>query len=456
MEVKKSFFGTSGIRGVVNNELTPTLALQLGAALASQICSGEIVVGRDTRISGKMLENALVAGTSSCGSNSRTLGIVPTPVLAYLARELKANAGVAISASHNPPQYNGLKVFDSTTLAYTDVQQKKLEELINQRGFVFSKWNTVGSSEAVEVKSLYISGLTEILELKKSWKIVCDLFNGATCSIASEIFNEFRCNATYLNAQCDGLFPSGSPEPTSNTLKRLGYFVKKTNAEIGFGFDGDGDRMIPIDEKGRWHYPDRVLAAYAGHIVESKGGGVVVTHIGTSMCIEDVVLKAGGSLVRTKVGDVSIADAVMRHEAIFGGEPVGAWIHPDVHLCPDGILSALRLMKALEDERKTLSEFIAEIPEYPLLRAKIDCPNLRKKEAMNKISTLYRDTFDDMLSASVLDGVRIELDEGWTLIRPSGTEPVIRITVEAENMTYAEELMEKSRWFVLKVLEGKV
>lgn len=447
-------FGTSGIRGLANVEVMPLLAMQVGSALASQFDGGAVVVGRDPRLSGEMLEAALVAGIASCGADAKTLGVVPTPVIAYLTRELGADAGVAISASHNPPQYNGLKLFDSTSMAYTEEQQQRLEERMERGEFTRSTWDGVGTVETVDARWMYVDGLAENLELERRWRVACDLFNGATCTIVPAVFEEFGCEATLINAQPDGHFPAGPPEPTPESLGRLGRMVEAVGAEIGFGFDGDGDRMMAVDEKGRAPNPDRVLAAYAGHVVGRKQGGVVVTHIGASMCVEETVAEAGGSAVRTRVGDVSIAEAVRRRKAVFGGEPVGAWIHPEVHLCPDGVLSALKLMEALEAEEKTLSEFVEGVPEYPLLRSKVDCPNQRKTETMRAISARYRDAFGEVLSASTIDGIRLDLEDGWTLIRPSGTEPVIRITVEARNMRMAEELMERSRRFVLKMLEG--
>jgi len=455
VEVTPKLFGTSGIRGVANAEVTPLLALRVGAALSSQFEGGVVVVGRDTRLSGKMLEAALVSGIASCGSNAKTLGIIPTPVLAYVTRELKADAGVAISASHNPPQYNGLKLFDSTTMAYTEEQQRQLEERIEQENFEFSTWDGVGAVEAVDTRRMYMDALAKNVKLERRWRIACDLFNGATCTIAPDAFDELGCETTLINAQPDGHFPAGDPEPTPESLLRLGRIVEAIDANIGFGFDGDGDRMMPVDGEGMTKSPDRVLAAYAKHVVEENRGGVVVTHIGTSMCVDEMVSQAGGSLERTRVGDVSIAEAVVRNGAVFGGEPVGAWIHPEVHLCPDGILSAMKLMEALDEEEKTLGEFVADVPEYPLLRVKVECPNQQKAEAMNAISARYGETFSDVRSASTLDGIRLDLDDEWTLIRPSGTEPIIRITVEGRNIKLAEELMERSRRFVQKVLEGE-
>ncbi len=448
-------FGSSGIRGLANVEITPFLAQRVGAAIASQFDGGAVLVGRDTRLSGEMLEAALTSGIVSCGVVAGTLGIIPTPVVAWLTREMKAEAGVVISASHNPPQYNGFKVFDSTGMAYNEEQQERLEKLIEGSNFRTSRWDGVGRVEAVDARRLYVDAIVPERGLSLNWKVVCDLFNGATCTIASDVYDELGCEATLINAQPDGHFPAGNPEPNERSLMRLGEMVKKMGADIGFGFDGDGDRMMPVDENGHILSPDRVLAAYARHVVKEKGGGVVVTHIGASMNVQESVEGVGGTLVRTKVGDVHITEAMIKHDAVFGGEPVGAWIHPEVHLCPDGILSALKLMVALEDEETTLSEFIADIPEYSTLRTKIKCPNEMKDSAMNTVSKNYPKKIGEVKEISTVDGVRLGLDDGWVLIRPSGTEPIIRITVETRNLERTRELLDLCKRFVNEVLEGK-
>ncbi len=449
-------FGSSGIRGLVNVEVTPLLAQKVGAAVASQFEGGAIIVGRDTRLSGRMLEAALTSGIGSCGFVTGTLGIVPTPVVALLTREMGAEAGVAITASHNPPEYNGLKIFDTTGMAYTGEQQSALEETIEKAEFKTSSWSRVERVEEIDGGRFYVDTLANAIGFTREWNVVCDLFNGATCTVAPDVFNELGCRATLLNAQPDGSFPAGNPEPNTESLARLGRMVRETKASIGFGFDGDGDRMMAVDEKGNIPSPDRVLAAYAKHVVEERGGGVVVTHVGASMCIDEAVESVGGSVIRTKVGDVHITEAMIANEAVFGGEPVGAWVHPEVHLCPDGILSALELMLALEEEGKTLSEMVTDIPDYPTLRAKVECPNKVKERVMDGVSSNYGEGFSDVRNVTAVDGVRIELEDGWALIRPSGTEPVIRITVEAREEKRAEELLEASRSFVNSTMGGIV
>ena len=445
-------FGSSGIRGHVNKEITPQLAQKVGQAIASQFEGGIILVGRDPRLSGPMLEAALNSGIISTGFASGSLGIIPTPVLAWLTREMGADAGVSITASHNPPEYNGLKIFDNTGMAYTTEQQEALEKLIAEEEFSQASWGYVGGVEKIDAARIYADTFAQITELKKDWTVACDLFNGATCTVAPALFKELGTSSILINAQPDGHFPAGNPEPDRESLKRLARIVRRTKSSIGFGFDGDGDRMMAVTEKGRVPKPDRVLAAYARYIVGVYGGGTVVTHVGASMCVDEAVESAGGKVIRSKVGDVYVTEAMLENEAIFGGEPVGAWIHPDVNMCPDGLLSALRIMLALEAEDKTLSAFISDIPDYPILRTKIDCPNEKKEQAMDKIAKGYKDKFGKSKNESTVDGLRFETKDGWTLIRPSGTEPYIRITVEAQDSKKADKLMETGNSFVSGIL----
>ena len=445
-------FGSSGIRGHANKEITPQLAQKVGQAIASQFEGGIILVGRDPRLSGPMLEAALNSGIISTGFASGSLGIIPTPVLAWLTREMGAHAGVSITASHNPPEYKGLKIFDNTGMAYTTEQQEALEKLITEEEFSQASWGYVGGVEKIDAARIYADTFAQITELNKDWTVACDLFNGATCTVAPALFKELGTSSILINAQPDGYFPAGNPEPDRESLKRLARIVRRTKSSIGFGFDGDGDRMMAVTEKGRVPKPDRVLAAYARYIVGLNGGGTVVTHVGASMCVDEAVESAGGKVIRSKVGDVYITEAMLANEAVFGGEPVGAWIHPDVNMCPDGLLSALRIMLALEAEDKTLSAFISDIPDYPILRSKIDCPNEKKEQAMEKIAKGYKDKFGKTKNESNVDGLRFETKDGWALIRPSGTEPYIRITVEAQDSKKADKLMETGNSFVSSIL----
>jgi phosphoglucosamine mutase len=451
--VRPRLFGSSGIRGLANVDVTTALAQRVGAALATIHGGGCTVVGRDPRLTGPMLEAALLSGLAAGGADAISLGLAPTPVTAWMASETGSDAGVEVTASHNPPPYNGLKVFNGDGVSLTTLEQLELERVLEEESIRLAPWSHVGSVEESDAVGPYADALAEALEVTWGGKAACDLFSGATCVSAPTVFTELGVETEFINAVPDGRFPAGDPEPNAETLQRLVGYMKARGASIGFGFDGDGDRMMAVGAGGVVD-PDRLLAAIAGYSVERSGGGVVVTHVGASMCVDDAVDEAGGRVVRTPVGDAHVTEAVARHGAVFGGEPVGAWVFPEIHMCPDGVLSALKLLEALGEKDATLEEFVEPVPSYPIGRAKLGCPEPLKEKAMKAVSGGYVDVFKDVREVSTVDGLRLELEGGWALIRPSGTEPLIRVTVEGRTRGDMEALMEKSKNLVKKVLGG--
>jgi len=288
--------------------------------------------------------------------------------------------------------------------------------------------------------------------LRRRWHVIVDPGCGATYNLSPVIFQTLGCKVTAINSQPDGFFPARSPEPNSDSLKFLAKIVKELDADVGIAYDGDGDRVAFIDEKGSFVDFDRVLAAYAAFVVKNKGEGIVVTNVEASMCVENAVEAHGGKVVRTKVGDVYIAEAIKRHDTVFGGEPCGAWIHPRFHYCPDGILSSVMLLKALEDEDKSLSKFIAETPQYQILRENITCKNEVKYKVVEKVGEGLRAVFPAYKEYSTVDGVRLALRKGWILVRASGTESLVRLTVEGESLKAAREILEKGVALVKKLV----
>jgi phosphoglucosamine mutase len=450
--VKPKLFGSSGIRGLANIDITPTLAQRVGAAVATTHEGGTIVIGRDARLTGPMLEAALTCGINAAGGDVIQVGLVSTPVVAWMIPETESESGVAITASHNPPPYNGLKVFNGGGMSLTIGEQLELEALLEEERYNWADWDEVGSVEEIDAIDPYVDMLAENVMIESEYKVGLDCFCGATSTLAPAAFTEFPVKAQIINAVPDGKFPAGNPEPTSESLLRLGEYMKTKNCDMGFGFDGDGDRMMLVGSDGLMLNPDRALAAYAGYAVERNNGGIVVTHVGASMSIDTMVKEAGGDVIRTPVGDSFITEAMAEYKAVFGGEPVGAWVFPEHHMCPDGVLGALKVLEALDYLGKTLDEFIQGAPVYPLDRAKIECSNEKKQSTMKAINANYQEAFKDVESVSSVDGVRIETSTGWTLIRPSGTEPLIRVTVEGKTEADVGYLMEKSKELVRKAM----
>jgi phosphoglucosamine mutase len=449
-------FGSSGVRGLANVDLTPQLACEVGLAVAAYSKAKKAVVARDTRVSGGMLEDALVSGLLSSGTDVYLADIVPTPTLAYATRALRADVGFMLTASHNPPQYNGIKVFKSDTLSYVDEDQDAVEKNVLERTFALADWCSLGKTVPVDARQVYMEMALKTVELHKQWRVVVDPGCGATFNVAPAMLKAMGCKVTAINAQPDGYFPARKSEPTAESLKDLANIVKTLGADAGVAFDGDGDRVAFVDEKGVFVSFDRSLAAYAAYALKQSGGGTVVTNVEASMCVETMLQAQGGRVIRTRVGDIYISEAIKQSVAVFGGEPCGAWVHPKSHYCPDGPLSAALMFRALEDENKSLSELISDVPEYITLRENIACKNELKYKAVAKIGLALKTEFADYNDFSTVDGVRLALKNGWLLVRASGTEPLIRLTVEGESLAVANDITEKATAVLEKEVEAEV
>jgi len=454
--MQHKLFGTSGIRAIINKQLTPEHIVKIGLAVATTTNKGTITIAHDTRTTSPMIQHSLIAGLNAGGSNTTTLGLLPTPALAYLTHELKADTGIMITASHNPPQYNGIKLYNQDTTAYDEKQQNQIENIIEHNAFKRAPWQNVGTTKSADESNRYLQMIQKSIKLKKQWKIVVDPGCGATSRIAPLLLRTLGCKVTAINAQPNGFFPGRSPEPTAQSLQPLCQTVKHLHADLGIAYDGDGDRMVLVDENGMLTPLDQILAAYASHVVRKQKGGIIVTNIEASMCIEKMTEAYGGKVVRTRVGDVYVAAAVKQYKAIFGGEPCGAWIHPQFHYCPDGILSSVLLLRALEEENRSLSSFVSQAPLYPTLRRNLTCPEQNKSTVMKKLENTLPTAFSQVREKVTIDGIRLTLENGWILVRPSGTEPLIRITVEADSKERAREIMEKGVKTVEKTIKETV
>jgi phosphoglucosamine mutase len=436
-------------------DLTPALACRVASAVATHAKAKKAVVARDTRVSGGMIEAALVAGLASCGTEVLLAGMVPTPVCAYAAKILGADAGFMLTASHNPPQYNGIKVFNGDSLSYTDADQDAVEKIVADSSFRLADWRSLGGTTTVDAVQLYMYMALKAVSLKKQWRVVVDPGCGAAFSVAPQLLKALGCKVTALNAQPDGYFPARKSEPNAESLQDLAKTVKALGADIGIAFDGDADRAAFIDENGVFADFDRSLAAYSAFALKHSGGGVVVTNVEASMCVETMAQRNGGRVVRTRVGDIYLSEAIKRTGAVFGGEPCGAWIHPKQHLCPDGPLSVALFLLALEESGKTVSEFVAEAPQYITQRENIACGNDAKYQVVEKLGGTLKEAFSDYTDFSTVDGARLALQNGWLLVRASGTEPLIRLTVEGQTPQAAKDITSRAAGLIHKQVEAQ-
>lgn len=433
-------FGTSGIRGRVGEDVTIELAMNVGRAISTQIGGkGKVVVGYDSRTSNQMMEKALSAGIIQGGCNVLSLGLAPTPLVGYATEKLQADAGVMITASHNPPQDNGLKVWDSNGMAFKREQEQVLEKIVDEKSFLNASWKELGRTEDVSsISSSYVDDLLASVDIKPGLKVVVDCANGAASYLSPLVLRKAGCQVVTLNCQPDGFFPGRMPEPSAANLQELMKMVKATGADLGIAHDGDADRMVAVDEKGEMAEFDALLA-----LISSEIGGCVVTTVDASSCIDLAMKKSGDKVIRTKVGDVYVAEGIEKNKASFGGEPSGTWIHPEFCMCPDGILSALRIIELVQ-KKGPLSLLLKDITSYPTLRGKVDCDKSQKDQIMEGVEEELPHLFENVEEKILIDGLRISLKDGsWVLIRPSGTESFIRITLGSKTDEEAQKIMEK-------------
>ena len=444
-EESPRLFGTSGIRGKIGKKINSHLALKVGKAVSTYLNGeGIVVVGYDPRTSNNMLENALCAGIMEGGCDVLCLGMVPTPVVGFAAFRLNAAAGVMITASHNPSPDNGIKLWNSDGMAYSTEQEIEIEHIIHTKDYLNKNWDKLGEKKEVnDINSAYINELLGLVNIKKSLKVVVDCGSGAASHLSPLILRKAGCEVLSLNCQPDGFFPGRKPEPNNENLKDLMKTVQITGADLGIAHDGDADRMVAVDDNGKMADFDKLLA-----LVSCRAGGTIITTVDASLCIDECLKKVGGNVIRTKVGDVHVAQEIVKKSASFGGEPSGTWIHPEFCMCPDGILSALKVIE-LVSQKGPLSKLLASIPDYPTMREKLSCSNEKKITVMKIVEASLEGCFDDVENVNNIDGIRISFKDGsWVLVRPSGTEPYIRITLEGRTKTRASEILRISTEFI--------
>ncbi|MBE0069616.1 phosphoglucosamine mutase [Thermoanaerobacterium thermosaccharolyticum] len=430
-------FGTDGVRGIANKDLTPQLAFELGRAGAYVLteCSRrpKILIGRDSRVSGDMLQSALTAGLTSVGAEVIDAGIIPTPAVAYLTRLYKLDAGVVISASHNPVEYNGIKFFNKDGYKLPDEVEDKIEKIINENSDLPTPTG-LDVGNVIESKSAqrdYIEFLKSTINCDlKGLKIVLDCAYGASSTVAPILFHELGAdvilygshpNGEKINVKC------GSTNP-----KVLQEIVAGTGADVGFAFDGDADRLIAVDEKGNVVDGDHIMAMCGIHL-KSKGKlnkNTVVVTVMSNIGL-DIALKQNGiDVVKTKVGDRYVLEEMVRNGYSIGGEQSGHIIFLDHNTTGDGEITALKVAELLVSSGKKLSELSGVMVSYPqvLINAKV------KNELKHKY-------MDDKDIAREINKLEKEMQgEGRVLIRPSGTEPLVRVMVEGKDQEKIESM----------------
>lgn len=444
-------FGTNGVRGVINQDMNPQLALDVGRAIGT-FMKGKVAVATDCRTSADMVKSAVFAGLTSTGVEVLDLGMLPTPALQYFVKISDIAGGVMITASHNPPEFNGIKAIDFDGTEMTRTREEEIEAIYFSRRFENKDWRLIGSVRPTSgALSYYQKAVLSQIDVEKvrraKLKVVLDCANGAGSVCTPQVLEMLGVRAITLNCNPAGAFPGHPSEPTEDHLEDLKTMVKETGADLGIAHDGDADRAIFVDDHGRFVYGDRSLAIVAASMVAEHGEGTVVTPVSTSQCVEDAVKAAGGTVVYTRVGAPIVARKMMEINALFGGEENGGLIFPRHQYCRDAAMTAAKMIEVVTKEG-TLSSLLEKVPAYCLDKRKLPCPERRKQDLLQEVCQAFSDRRVD-----TTDGVKIYFDEGWTLIRPSGTEPIFRIYSEGRTEKAAKKIADECERIVRGLLE---
>ncbi len=413
-----SLFGTSGIRAVFDRDLVD-LAFNVGLVVGRN--HDNVVVGTDTRTSGDVMKHAVISGLLAGGARCSDAGVVPTPTLAFITREF--DAGVMITASHNPPEYNGIKLLNPDGSSFDSIQQAYMEEAILTESFKVAQWEEIKRSSVHEgaIKH-HIECILPYFPAELKLTVVVDAGCGAASEVTPRLLKKLGCEVIALNCYPSGFFPRGI-EPTEANLEDLRKAVKESGADLGIAHDGDADRMMAVDDRGEFVSGDRLLAIFA----RAVGAKEVSTTLDASMAIEEM----GFGVRRTRIGDTCVSEE-LRNGGDFGGEPSGSWIFPNFSLCPDGIYAAAQVVAIASQQR--LSELADGLPVYPLLRGCVGSDGVVISSLESRLMAM------EPLSVSNIDGIKLSFKDGWLLVRASGTEPRVRLTAEAKSEARAQQL----------------
>lgn len=427
-----SLFGTDGVRGRANDLLIPELALKLARAAAHQMAGsdGRAIIGRDTRMSGPMLEAALAAGFASAGIDVFLAGVIPTPAISFLIKDEHADFGAVVSASHNPPADNGIKLFDARGMKLSVEEERSIEALLTGALPPAERVGEIRELEAAATSyAAFLCGTIDVEEIDLSaHKIVVDCAFGATGRIAPHVLRHLGADVVELHTEQDGA--RINQECGSMHLEAVRDAVGQHNADLGIAFDGDGDRVLLVAPSGRTIDGDRMMGIVALHM-RKKGTltpEVVIATVMSNLGLERALADRGIRLVRTPVGDRNVSQALLAHGAQLGGEQSGHIIFADHSPTGDGILTAVKLLEVAHEAERDLEALAEEIPLYPQIHRTIPCE--RPSEALAR----------KPIQAAIGEAERGLGQRGRVIARASGTQPVIRLTVEADDETLCEDI----------------
>ena len=434
--------GITGVRGIVGETFTPQVAVEFSQAFGTYLDGGRILVCRDTRASGPMVRSAVVAGLLAAGCEVIDLGICPTPSLQLAVNWLKADGGIAVTAGHNPSQWNALKFVRSDGLYLNPVQAEELLDIFHQGEFAKARWDQIRTfvqqQDPIEHHIELLKRVFDIAAIKgRRLSVAVDCCNGACARLMPRWLEELGCEVLAINDDPRANFPH-RPEPTVETMGQLSAIVKAGHADIGFAHDADGERLGIVTELGQ-PLSEELTLALATRIRLERRPGLVVTNVSTTGAIEQIASHYGGSVLRTQVGQTYISEAMLEHDAVLGGEGSGGVTVPEAHLTHDSAAAVGLILEGLARTGLAASEIVQQLPQLVMLKHNVSLePNLLYSVLQNFRMGIER----EQLAYDLTDGIRVVLPRGWIHVRASNTESMIRIIVEAEDATQALGLLD--------------
>jgi phosphomannomutase len=426
----------SGVRGVVGQSLTPKLLTRFAQAFGTHTGPGTIVIGRDPRTSGEMVKHAVVAGILSTGNRVVDIGVCPVPTVQLQVRNRRAQGGIAITASHNPAEWNALKFIGPSGLFLNAGQARELLDIYHQ-----GEYTKVGGADLRTVEEmegatdLHIKSILDALgPLSRKLRVVLDSCNGAGSLVGPKLIEALGAEVIPINVTPDGSFPRPA-EPLPENLGDLCHAVKQHHADIGFAQDMDADRLAIVSEKGEPIGEDNTLVLAALYVLGHEKGPVVA-NLSTTSAVADVARQFDCPVFLTKIGEVNVTDAMQQQRAVIGGEGNGGVIYPRINFARDSLVGIALVLHLLAESGKSVTELLETVPRYYIVKEKIACPSDRIAGVLRTVRQEFAN-----FTLDTRDGVKVVLPDGWLLVRGSNTEPIVRIVAEARSEDQARELV---------------
>ena len=434
--------GVSGIRGLVGKTLTPQVAQEFGLAYGTLLAGGRVALGRDSRPSGEMYAAAVTAGLLAAGCEVTTIGVVMTPTLGRAIIEGKYAGGVSITASHNPAPWNGIKFLDQRGLAPNPARAAEIARIRESREFRLATAGFVPVRHDDQAGERHVEAVLSLVEVDprplKGMRVVLDSVNGAGCADSPALLASLGCELIHINGEPTGDF-AHTPEPLAENLTQLCEAVRAHGAAIGFAQDPDADRLAIVDEQGAFIGEEYTLALSAESLL-SRRVGPVAANLSTSRLIDAIAKRHGAVVHRTAVGEANVADAMIRHGCVIGGEGNGGVIDPRVCWVRDSLSAMSLVLQLMAATGKPISRLVAELPRFAMVKQKMECPRDRIAGAAEAVARAFASE-----RVNSADGVRVDFSDGWVHVRASNTEPIVRLIAEAEDGAVAEALLARVR-----------